>query len=306
MNINSNKSLYIKSCFNTEETVFEGIVLSTATGFLLKEDDKIFLITNRHVVTGKNIFTGKNLDEKYAAIPNTLIVEFSYEVERKNGNDKFLGNPFKINLYKDNNIINENKVWLEHPVYKDKVDIVAIDVTDICQKSIDILCSVGNCKVAKIPVYENINDINFIPEVTNQVFVVGYPYGYTTTSKRYLPIWSRGTIASEYEENLTIPLEYIDELNKLFNALELENDDEKKREIKEKIEKVYYYEMPMFLVDAKTRNGQSGSPVIMYKKVNDEEKTFLLGIYSGRINEKSDLGYVWKTELIKEIVESGK
>ena len=32
--------------------------------------------------------------------------------------------------------------------------------------------------------------------------------------------------------------------------------------------------------------------------------TCLLGIYSGRINKESDLGIVWKTSAIKELIDS--
>lgn len=305
MNKNSNKSLYIKSCFNIDETKFEGIILSTATGFLVKYGEEIFLITNRHVVTGKNIFTGKLLDDKNASMPNELIVEFSYEVERINSDDKFWANPFKIKLYKNDIVIDDEKLWLEHPIYKDKIDIVAINVTTICKNSIKALYDIVNCSSANIPLYENIEAIDFIPKVTDQVFVVGYPYGYSTTSKRYLPIWSGATIASEYEENLTVPINYIDECNMIYRELDLEIDERKKIGIIEKLKKVTHYEVPTFLVDAKTREGQSGSPVIYCNKTSNKEETFLLGIYSGRVHENSDLGYVWKTELIKEIIEKG-
>lgn len=303
LNKNSNKSLYIKSCFYNDETIFEGTVLSTATGFFVKNGEEVFLITNRHVVTGKNIFTGKLLDEKNASLPNKLIVEFPYEVKRINSDDNFWANPFEINLYKNNTVIDDEKLWIEHPIYKEKIDIVAINVTVICKNSIDALYNIGNCSFVNIPLYENIDVIDFVPKVTDQVFVVGYPYGYSTTDKRYLPIWSRATIASEYEENLTVPINYIDEWNRLYSDLNLESDEQKKAEIMERIKKVNHYEVPTFLVDARTREGQSGSPVIYCDKTGNEDKTFLLGIYSGRVNENSDLGYVWKTELIKEIIE---
>jgi hypothetical protein len=32
----------------------------------------------------------------------------------------------------------------------------------------------------------------------------------------------------------------------------------------------------------------------------------LLGIYSGRVNEQSDLGFVWKTTALIDIVERGR
>jgi len=31
----------------------------------------------------------------------------------------------------------------------------------------------------------------------------------------------------------------------------------------------------------------------------------LLGVYSGRVNEQSDIGYVWKIAAIREILEGG-
>jgi hypothetical protein len=257
------------------------------------------------VVTGKNIFTGKFLDEKNASMPNELIVEFPYEVERINNDDKFWANPFKIKLYQNNIVMDDERLWIEHPIYRDKIDIVAINVTTICKNSIKVLYTIGNCSSANIPLYENIENINFIPKVTDKVFVVGYPYGYSTISKRYLPVWSGATIASEYEENLTVPINYIDEFNIIYRELNLESDEQKKKEIVEKLKKVTHYEVPTFLVDAKTREGQSGSPVIYCNQTDNKEETFLLGIYSGRVNENSDLGYVWKTELIKEIVEKG-
>lgn len=305
MNKNSNKSLYIKSCFNDDQTKLEGTILSTATGFLVKNEEEIFLITNRHVVTGKNIFTGEFLDNKNLSMPNKLIVEFPYEVKKINNDDNFWANPFEISLYKNDIVIDDEKLWLEHPIYKDKIDIVAINVTAICKNSIETLYTIGIYSFVNIPFYENIEIIDFIPKVTDQVFVVGYPYGYSTTSKRYLPIWSGATIASEYEEDLTVPINYMEEFNKLYSDLNLETDEQKKVEIIEKIKKINHYEVPAFLIDAKTREGQSGSPVIFCDKTGNENGTFLLGIYSGRVNKNSDLGYVWKAKLIREVIEKG-
>ena len=46
-NVNSLRSLYITIYYNETK-------LGTASGFLINEQDKLYLITNRHVVTGKN------------------------------------------------------------------------------------------------------------------------------------------------------------------------------------------------------------------------------------------------------------
>ncbi|MBV7522282.1 serine protease [Ensifer sp. ENS12] len=75
-----------------------------------------------------------------------------------------------------------------------------------------------------------------------------------------------------------------------------------------------YDAKPIFLIDSRTRPGQSGSPVIAarrgmihYKNGNINmggEAVEFLGIYSGRINEQSDLGFVWKRSAIKELVDT--
>lgn len=72
--------------------------------------------------------------------------------------------------------------------------------------------------------------------------------------------------------------------------------------------------LPRFLIDSRTRPGQSGSPVLFYSAAGlvptrdggsamySGPVTKLLGVYSGRINGQSDLGFVWKTRVIREII----
>lgn len=73
--------------------------------------------------------------------------------------------------------------------------------------------------------------------------------------------------------------------------------------------------LPRFLIDARTRPGQSGSPVIIYSAsgvVNDAggitvgvgPHQRLVGVYSGRTNEQSDLGLVWKASTIVDILSA--
>ena len=67
---------------------------------------------------------------------------------------------------------------------------------------------------------------------------------------------------------------------------------------------------PVFLIDCRSRPGQSGSPVILHQgfrktrehAAEDEPSSELLGIYSGRINSESDLGVVWKSHAIEELL----
>lgn len=78
---------------------------------------------------------------------------------------------------------------------------------------------------------------------------------------------------------------------------------------------VDFNEMPIFLIDCRSRQGQSGSPVVAHfgpgmvptmqgNEVSMSEVTRFLGIYSGRINEQSDLGIVWKASAIAELIAS--
>lgn len=108
--------------------------------------------------------------------------------------------------------------------------------------------------------------------VANVVHVIGYPFGMNDN----FATWSTGYIASEPDKG--------------FNGL------------------------PAFLIDCRARSGQSGSLVIVSFKPGDivsykatlysakKEMIDYVGIYSGRINNKSDLGIVWKMEVIRDIV----
>jgi S1-C subfamily serine protease len=112
--------------------------------------------------------------------------------------------------------------------------------------------------------------------VTDVVSVVGFPFGMTGGGR--LAIWATGFIASEPD---------IDFDNK-----------------------------PAFLIDCRSRQGQSGSPVNAYRGVgvvgmrDGSSSVFgtpvsrLLGIYSGRINEQSDLGIVWKISAVSDLIRS--
>lgn len=248
VNINSLKSLYITILFDETQ-------LATATGFLINSDRDYYLITNRHVVTGRNNETGECLNSM-GAIPNKIKVWIPYKTEvGVSWNNK------EIELYDDNN----EKIWLEHPNYMEKVDVVAIKLDTYNQ---NFFC------------YNLVN--NFRPIVTENLYIVGYPFGFIVNRENgKYAIWTTGIVASDPDLNLNINGE----------------------------------QLPAFLVDAKTRQGQSGSPVIYYSDngmirqnngfaIYGSPITIEIGIYSGRINNESDLGYVWKWSLIKEIIDN--
>jgi len=76
---------------------------------------------------------------------------------------------------------------------------------------------------------------------------------------------------------------------------------------------VDFADLPCLLVDGRTRPGQSGSPVIAYRPsgyqteeanivVTGQPAERFIGVYSGRISEESDLGFVWKASALLDIL----
>jgi hypothetical protein len=128
------------------------------------------------------------------------------------------------------------------------------------------------------------DDIDFeVPvelHVADSVFVIGFPLGKNGGSD-LLSIWTQATVASE-------------------PSIDLDG-------------------RPRFLVDGRTRSGLSDAPVYAYlpagarsPKQRDPEmfistlnqyRTALVGVYSSRVSEESDLGFVWKAGLIEEIID---
>jgi hypothetical protein len=77
-----------------------------------------------------------------------------------------------------------------------------------------------------------------------------------------------------------------------------------------------YNDLPVSLIDCRSRQGQSGSPVIAFRRGGASFKdgstslggtySRLLGVYSGRINNESDLGIVWKVSAVADLVDAIK
>lgn len=116
-------------------------------------------------------------------------------------------------------------------------------------------------------------DTDMVPEVAMPVSIIGFPLGLAGPGR--LPIWKTGHIASEPQ------LDYNDQ--------------------------------PTFLIDATTRSGMSGSPVVLKMSGGYRTKsgaavmaagvrTLFLGVYSGRLDDKSEIGKVWRPHVITELL----
>lgn len=147
---------------------------------------------------------------------------------------------------------------------KIKADIIALKLTNI--DDIDYAVYQVETMISKV-----------ILNPSESVSIIGFPFGRNAgeIKTQFLPIWVNGFLASEPQVNI--------------NSL------------------------PMFYVDCRARSGQSGSPVIAYRNgicstKNNNIETLtnhveLLGIYSGRVSEESDIGKVWKLSVIKDLIK---
>lgn len=82
-----------------------------------------------------------------------------------------------------------------------------------------------------------------------------------------------------------------------------------------------YRNGPAFLIDATTREGMSGSPVVARRWVNEPTqqwehaldpmtvsvrtvlRTKFLGVYASRVNDDAEIGCVWRPSAIREVLE---
>ncbi len=161
---------------------------------------------------------------------------------------------------------NEKPRWIEHPQFGALLDFVALPLTNL-----------SGIRLYPYDLTTIGPNIPIAP--AERVSVVGFPFGLQVGGST--AIWATGFIASEPN--------------------------------------IDYTELPLFLIDCRGRKGQSGSPVIAHYNgatfgtnntgaitMTDGPNTQFLGIYSGRVNEESDLGFVWKASAIKELVNSFK
>ncbi|MGO1080989.1 hypothetical protein, partial [Inquilinus sp. CA228] len=260
------RSLFIEAKFNDK-------ILACGTGFFVHTSAGTLLFTARHNLTGRHHATGKLLS-KTCGQPNKLTVIYH------TNNDSMIH--VDMPLYNTEEIDSENFLWMEHPILGDRADVAALRFPlplPSPEFAYDIK-PVSSIYAEKDSKKINLNKGNFPLRVSvpDRVSVIGFPFAIRDAGS--LPVYATGFIATEME--------------------------------------VPYSNLPMFLIDSRARRGQSGSPVVAivnagasvpidsaeYKMAAFEgSASRLLGLYSGRVNDESDLGFVWKTSLLLEMVE---
>jgi Trypsin-like peptidase domain len=126
------------------------------------------------------------------------------------------------------------------------------------------------------PYDTEVEEYTVLVGLADTVSVIGFPFGLAASGA--FGIWATGFVASELD--------------------------------------IDYNNSPVFLIDCRSRRGQSGSPVIAYRRggmvtmtnhaqiASGDPISRFMGIYSGRINAESDLGMVWKASAVNELVRS--
>lgn len=249
------------------ELMFEKHNLGIGTAFTYTLNGQTYLITNWHNVSGRHPETLKVIHND-AAIPNKLIlhypIDFNEDKSLPSGESKVGWSSVELDLYQDN-----VPVWYEHPEHGHNVDAIAIPL------------GFSGSKLKQANAKElDLEKITLRPSL--DIFVLGYPRGMTGGAK--LPIWKRGSIASEPDVDID--------------------------------------KLPKFFIDTATREGMSGSPVYAQQSgyivpedgVGPKDAIFgearrFAGIYSGRVgddNFKAQLGIVWKESAITEIIRGVK
>jgi Trypsin-like peptidase domain len=234
---------------------WKGKLLAEGTCFFVREDDRMWLVTNWHNLSGRDVSTGQpRLKEGH--VPTSLtfsafkltgkeVQEYpqieQVEVEVKLCEDDFSG-----------------AVWLEHAEYGRKADVAALEVTGLVDGT--LIKGVNDLEVG----------LEEEPYVSQEVFILGYPFGLFTGSPS--PVWKRGSIA----------------IDPHFDP----------------------HDLPKIYVDTATRKGMSGALVLArFDSANGVHKDKVLGIYSGRFDQrvlKAQLGVVWKRHLIFDVILNGK
>ena len=164
------------ACLDVDQNV---LLHTNASGFILQEEERLFLYTCWHVVTGYNpsdIRIGRNLpNRRYIRIAIQKPTEINDSITKIGGRQEII-----LPLYQDVKNI-QKPLW-----YQDKLDIKHDDLNAIGIK-VPALHD-----VVKIPLPEDfkahefqiISSSQFLtastPSIGEKTLIVGYPYGYST------------------------------------------------------------------------------------------------------------------------------
>ena len=262
----------------------ELVIGDAASGVITSRHGRLWLVTAAHVLTGRHSESGRMLDEVGGAVPKHLAIRLPHE--SKYDAHYWIQQP----LYSARG----QPRWREHPLGP-RVDVAALPLTSrthfldpktlkphrpkdqFGEMHAPAKFITSQVIRPELPWELDVPLGQISLDVTDDLHVVGFPFGLTGGAG--LAIWTHAFIATEIQFN---------------------HDD-----------------LPMFLVDARTRKGQSGGPVIFFSRsgmfpTRDGVDSGLgsnlmrfMGVYSGRIRDDSDLGRVFRRDAVLDVLERG-
>jgi hypothetical protein len=255
------------------ESMFDDRVLTTGTAFFfggkMNDNPTLWLVTNWHFFSGRDVNPPHRALDDLGNFPNRIRIHLLRRTLQPHPDGAVvLVDEFTLDLYNEF----DNALWYRHPL-KHRVDV---GVVNLGRMFPDHLVYAVN---------EVANTYDMLINVGDEVFVLGYPLGFTHFVNT--PIWKRGSIASEPHLGETGGAENV------------------------------------FIIDATTRSGMSGAPVILRAKTSyiSEEKSVrpclianrFIGVYASRPRftdeegkvQFAEIGYVYKSGVIDQIINSG-
>lgn len=223
------------------ELRFEGRSIGHATSFVWQEMGRHFLVTNWHVLSGLDFFSLVNASP-HGGRPDYIRAYF------ETAPGMFGKRQWDLPLFDDEGMPN----WLIYSLGK-RADIAVLPLLD------------PELPMSLYPLNVWAND-DLRVEIGMDVYILGYPFAIAPPA---LPVWKRGSIASE-PELIRTTTDYM-------------------------------------LVDSTLRPGMSGSPVIRRDWGNGTTRslTRFIGVYSGRKKveaNEAQIGLVWDGCLIRDII----
>lgn len=286
LDIESFRSVRIEMMFcpngRGTQSTSECTTMAYGSAFVYRLDGNDYLVTARHNLTGRHWQTNDPLSSRYPVNPTHLrVMLFAAPPDEwtiSPSNNNFRSSHFQVPLHTYLLPLigaDWQPVWNQHPTLGADADVAVLPYT-----------IPNNATVER---WERTTERTLPQQVSwprlspgQDVFIIGYPYRLSAGPR--LPLWMRGTIASD-------PAFAYDIGGKLY---------------------------PLCLIDARTRQGQSGAPVMRYRPPgslvirNDgnpgalrNSDSDLVGVYSGRTSDESDLGFVWAMGEVDEICRNG-
>lgn len=271
---------------------YQKTVLSIGTGVIYQHASDFYIVTAWHNLTGRHSETLKPLSKK-SAIPDNVVVNLAVSIPSVGMTTR---HSITIPLADE-----EKSLFYIHPENWPRVDVAVIPFDPSSTFLSELYLSTGEqrdvgfspimevpgsgtteiCPIQKylVPSSDIITKWLNTVEVTEELFIPGYPHNVQDYYAQ--PVWKRATIASSVRDG--------------------------------------WNREPKFLIDSASKSGMSGSPVLYYNPNGrvkilgstyqfDQDVAILAGIYVGRVavNGEQDpqIGTVWKSDVIKEIIEA--